>query len=199
MKLIAYLPNAEIKDATTAQQWFSHFNLKVQLADLNTNRLSTFTAQGATILVFGSLPKQFEGRVERPILLPDIKELEPKPENAKHRALMIKALTQLSEEIEELVEKEIIDTKKIRAEDLPDAEAKHLLLLKETIDNLEKKSFFLKAQNGRLVEINSTGQPTNQQVDLAMSFEELYTIRLAMDVLGKREVSIVSTGNKSSD
>lgn len=203
MKLLVYIENplSIVYDSLSQQQiaelWFTYFHLNVQIANFQTHRIERFTEARTTVLTFGPLPKRLEGKVKY-IELPTFIELKKIEENLATRTSAINTLTQLKKDIEDLTQKEVVETKKIDAEDLPDLEAKHLILLKESIDKLGKTSFLLKSKNGKLVEINSTGQLDNQQVDFALSFEELYMVRLAIDVLGTKEVSIVSINSENN-
>ena len=79
----------------------------------------------------------------------------------------------------------------ISEDDMPDLDAKHLLVLKELIKKSGSKVCFQTAKNGKIIAI-CYEKPSNVEADIYISFEELYTIRQIMDILDVDNVKLVN-------
>jgi len=75
--------------------------------------------------------------------------------------------------------------------DLPELHRYHVLALQKLLEKSGRKFCLMATKNGKSIAIGETF-PTDLKVDIKISFEELYTIRNTMDILGLDNVSLVN-------
>jgi hypothetical protein len=121
--------------------------------------------------------------------LPHPKQLVKIAENKDTREVTLNTLTKLKEELAlEIYQPEV---KKYEEGDLPDLEHRQLLLLQKLVEESSKGYCIQTTKNGKLIAIGATPQ-SGKAADIQMSFQELFLLRLAMDILGVTEVDIVT-------
>jgi len=129
------------------------------------------------------------------IELPHFKYLTPLQGNKDKRQFAYDALVELNNFLkqEAFLPAEIHVTK----EDLPDLDRYHLAMLSKMTEQNNKDTCFQISKNGKLIEIGFKPKPS--KADVFLTFEEVYTIRSLMDVMGVKEVDLVrdnkNTGN----
>jgi hypothetical protein len=132
------------------------------------------------------------------VRLPSLKQLTPLQQNKEPRQQAKEQLAQASEVLQEtLLEPEVL---LVTEQDLPDLNARQILLLQKLMEDNGQTHCFQTTKNGKLIEIR-TAHNEGSKADIQVTFEELYTARLVLDVLGTTEVSIVHTqsAKKPSD
>lgn len=86
----------------------------------------------------------------------------------------------------------------VSEKDLPELSAIQLLLLKKMTDEEGKKSCFQTTKGGKIIEISN--EPLeNSNADVHLTFNEVFTVRSIMDVLGVSQVDLVSITENNSD
>jgi hypothetical protein len=157
-------------------------------------RLEKRLEPDATVVSFGGFATTYaqqcieeEGldRV-RLVTLPAPSKLVNKKENASLRQETLSILSSLKKELER--KRVEISRKTILSTDLPDFEAQHLLVLKKLMEG--RKSCYQTTVGGKLIVIGE--EDKRVPADICLSFEELYTVKLIMELLGVKEVSIIA-------
>jgi len=122
------------------------------------------------------------------INLPEVKSLHQKAENESSRQEALKKLMLL---------KDIIDNKNIvnHSEDekvidpLPGKNLKDLKRLEQTLVEKNINKWISTTKNGKTIQISI--KPETSETDINITFEELYALKFAMDVLDINEFTIV--------
>jgi hypothetical protein len=79
----------------------------------------------------------------------------------------------------------------ITEKDMPELDKLHMLALQKLISKSNSKFCIKAAKNGKTIAIGDS-IPTDLKADIKISFEELYTVRNVMDILGIDSVSLVN-------
>ena len=119
---------------------------------------------------------------------PDISVLVGSTNNkAKQEAY--KQLLELKEKLSRPEEIPPTENKKLTAEPLPDISPEQILILQEEI--IENKKEYWQGKNKQGNTIRLTVKPETSEADINMTFAELYTLKIAMEVLQLKEIEIV--------
>jgi len=128
------------------------------------------------------------------VVLKDVEALHSKPGNEPHRKEALAELTKLKQFLAEDRYQPTHVT--LTSEDLPDLDSKHLLMLQKLTETNQTERCFQTTKNGKLIEIRDKPSGSSK-ADICITFEEIYTVRQIMDVLGTSEVTLVN--NTKSD
>jgi len=199
--VIAILPKEESdKDSIqTARKWLKLTEQEFDLISPSSHQLEDYVKSGKIIFTFGEVnSKSLQSPDLNIVKLPSLKDLAKVKENVERRKETSELLISYRDKIEKIKEKLVTKVKVMKDSDLPDFSPKQLIELRNFISELDKKSYVLKAKNGKLVEINEDGTQTVELADFAISFSELCAIRIAQDILGISEVQIVASATKTN-
>jgi hypothetical protein len=171
--------------------------------NIPTHRIEDHITNNSIVIIFGNtLQKNIESFIEekrleniKVFLLPKPSQLTREEKNSFAR---IEAFQKL-QQIKELVKTDLFhpDSIKITEADLPDLDARHLLYLEKLTEEAGRITCFQTSRQGKLIEISK--EPQNEsQADIHLTFQEIYTIRLIMDVLNVKEVHLVPNSKKDT-
>lgn len=193
--VVAFTYKASKEDAERANKCMDMLGVPYNVYDIPSYRVEGHLHDGQVVFSFGKtiglMVDEYiksKGLNVRSIQLPHLKQLRPLKDNVATREqvkLLLEAETELLHSAAEAPM-----PAEISLEDLPDLSHMHILLLKKMIDEKGQKTCLQVSRNGKKVLIGN--EPDKQiEHDLFITFEELYTIRQAMDVLGVEKVNVV--------
>ena len=147
---------------------------------------------GDVAITFGTAPAlaiQDCEKVIQQVKLPAPKMLVSKAGNEPSRDVAWNSLKELGKKLtnETFTPTDI----RITAADMPDLDAKHLLMLKKLTEKSNSKFCVQVSRNGKTIVIGDS-IPTEIQADIKISFEELYTVKNVMDILKVDSVELVN-------
>ena len=177
---------------------------KFDIFDLPSYKIDDHLEEDAAVVTFGKFAEKLVSQcIEekklinvRVLNLPSPRDLlHIEPNNSERRLRAWHRLQELKEEIKEETFRPT--GLKITERDLPDLDAKHILLLQKVTDENNRKTCIQVTKGGKLIEI-SNGPLEDSKADIHLTFHELYTIRLIMDVLEVSGVTLVESSKASS-
>lgn len=204
MKTIAFTHRiVEDTAIEAATKWLSLLQQECTIYNIPNYRVEDLVKSNTAVVTFGKIAglavQQYIAEKKltnvHHLQLPAIRSLEPREENRVARAAAHKQLEEMRRVIEE--ERYFPLDVIVKKEDLPDLDRRQIALLEKLTTNNGKSSCFQTSINGRLVEI-STEKKAESKADIHLTFQELLAIHLALDVLGTKEVTIVSTPQETS-
>lgn len=178
-----------------------HLGHRVAHIDMPHRRPADQLQAGDTIVSFGKLPATMAEQAIKDkgfrhcqhIKLAHPRELVATQQNKTHREEAFNALNQL---------KISLETKRfqptgllVTEEDLPELEAKQLLLLEKLTDKAGESSCFQTTKGGKLIEIGINPKQ-DSNADIFLTFEEIYTIRAIMDILQVESIDLCRAENQ---
>jgi len=201
-KVIAFTNAAKQEETKRVNKWLEILEQEYSILNIPQFRVEDHVKPGVTVITFGAfLERAVTQYIEskevsgvRVIKLPNLQRLEMKDGNVQSRE---KAMAQLFD-LKELLKEEIFQPLEIiiTDKDLPDLDRRHLAMLQKLTEETGKTSCFQVSKNGKVIEI---GEKNNDKADIHVSFEEIYTIRQTMDVLGVNEVRLVKHNEKTNN
>ena len=148
---------------------------------------------GDAVITFGAtaaMAVQDYKKAIQLLTLPAPKNLLDKPANGQSREQAWEMIQKFAESINQ---KAISPTKiEITEADMPDLDAKHLLVLERLIERSGSQVCFQASKNGKTIAICYTNNIDQVEADVKITFEELYTVRNVMDILGVDKVELVN-------
>lgn len=195
-KAVGFTYKAKKEDLDRATKCMDMLGVKYDLYNIPQFRAEGHIHNGQTVFVFGSTAqlaaetyvkdKKIDARI---VILPHLKDLRPLGTNKETRdktRLILEAESDvLTSQVTEVEESEVC------IDDLPDLTHHHLLMLKKMVEERGDDTCLQVSRNGKKILIGA--RPVEAiEYDMFISFEELYTIRQAMDVLGVERVNVVS-------
>jgi hypothetical protein len=198
MQVIAFTHNVtDPSELITIESWLATLCADVKLFNIPNHKMEDHVKSGMAVVTLGRIASITlqqvvnEKKIQnvRHVSLPQIKSLAPKPENKEARAEAMNKLKELKAFIElDIYQPQVV---LVSESDIPDLDAKHLLMLQKMTEAAGKNSCFQCTKNGRLIEISTT-HLENSKADVHLTFHEVYTIKTLMDVLKVTEVELVS-------
>jgi hypothetical protein len=192
-KVLVFLYKASNEDIEIAKKWVDSLEIAYSLLPIPQFRIEDHIVEKVKVITFGMAGRLAKQYVEeknfcsvRIIELPAPKDLIKNTQNLKNRKAALDKLKQLKEELS--LERFMPEKVEIKEGDLPDLDRLHLLMMQKVIENMGENTYFQTSKNGQLIEIAS--KPI-QEADIHISFEELYTVRQILDVLGVEKVSLI--------
>lgn len=195
--ILAFTYKTTSEDKEIVEKCLSILGKDYKLFDIPSHRVEDQLSSNATVLSFGKLAEmQVQSCISDKKLtnvkhekLPHPKYLVKVQENKEYREETLAKLSALKEKLDSDVYMPQVKT--YEEGDLPDLDHRQILLLQKMTEESGKGCCVQTTKNGKLITIGAAPQ-SGKTTDIQMSFQELYTLRLAMDILGVTEVNIVT-------
>ena len=195
LKLICFTHKASPEHTEIVKKWIGATGIDgVQLYNIPNHKPEDLIRDNTVVVTFGKFAElavaycftEKQRKNARHIFLPHPRQLIPQIANKEYRAQAQAVIEELKVLMaEEIFQPELIV---ITEKDLPDIKRNELIMLKKLIEETGKNSCLITSKNGKLIQLGNG--PAKGKPDILLSFEELYGIRLIMDVLGVSEVEI---------
>ena len=188
----------DVEQLQLANKCLKVLGAEYRLLNIPNHRVEDHLAQGSTVITFGKLAgitvKQYI--TEKKLLgiqhieLPTLKNLFPIAANkeARHEAM------QKLKHAHDLLQLDIYQPHVVLVSenDIPDLDARQIVLLQKMTEEAGKTSCFQTTKNGKLIEISNKPLPSSK-ADIHLTFQELYTLRAMMDILGVSSAELITT------
>jgi len=201
-KVIVITYQATKEQLARAAKWVGLATEGGKYYNLPSFKVQDVITEDSIVIAFGQVASNNVKRLlnEKPIAniklyeLPHLSELIRKEQNTKWRAEAIQQLKTVKTELDSNLFRPTGLT--IKEQHLPNLNHRQLLLLQKITEEAGQESCFQVTKGGKLIEISN--EPlADSKATVHLTFRELYTIRIAMDVLGVHEVTLVS--NRKND
>jgi len=201
--VVAFTYKASSDDTALAQRILDFLGAPAKLFNIPQYTLKGNIRDGQCVITFGTATKlsvtQYleESRISaNHIPLPALRSLYNTPDNQDARAQVASILDELRPNLKASVFHP--ETIKIVEGDLPDLDARQILMLERITERAGKHTCIQTSKNGKVIQIGR--EPLKDiDADFYVTFEELYTMKLVMDVLGVKEVKLVNVLEKTTD
>jgi hypothetical protein len=200
MKVIAFLNNPLEKGLETAKNWLTILKpYEVDILYTPVDRIEDHLLSGYIVISFGKIASTIvrqciiDGKLTsiQQIELPIVKELAKEERYKQQRQEAFQKLTKLKEFLDNTPN---IDELIIKDTDLPDLTTQQILLLSKLMSNRDKS--FLVSKDNKVIQI---GESDNTDGNICLSWEELFALKMAMDVLCVNEVKLNAGSSKVSN
>lgn len=196
--LLAFTYKADAGNQEIVKKCLSFLEQEVKIYNIPNHRVEDVLKDNSVVITFGKFAELavqhfiFEKKLGnvRHEKMPAPKQLVKSELNKDFRVAALETL----KKIKEFMAQDILkpEVKVFEEGDLPDLDHKQLLLLQKIVEESKKGFCYQTTKNGKLIEIGVTHQP-NSKADIQISFEELFILRLIMDVLGTEKVELVTS------
>lgn len=194
-KVVGFTYKAQKEDFERAKKCLDLLNVEYDIFNIPQFRVEKNIQDNQVVFTFGAAAKLAaetyikETKVNAKLVsLPHLKSLRPTEQNKEHRDLTSTILKAegdfLASNVSDVCQSDLT------IDDLPDLTHQHILLLKKMVEDRGDDTCLQVAKNGKKILI---GQKPCKDIehDIFISFEELYTVRQAMDILGVEAVHVV--------
>lgn len=194
--IIAFTSRATQQQLDNASKWLDLLECKYHLYNIPHHRPENLVKENTIVVTFGKVSSKSVQQVVDEKQLRNVKHLSLPPlkdltRSEQNRATRQESLDQIRK-LKDYVKSDLFRPANVvvTEQDLPELDAKQLLLLKKITDDQEKTSCFQTTRGGKLIEI-SNEHLEESKADIHLTFSEIFTIRSLMDVLGVTEVELV--------
>lgn len=195
--LVAFTYKADLGSQEIVDKCLAFLEKSYKLYNIPNHRVEDLLKENTVVVTFGkfselavqhfvSEKKLLNIRHEK---LPHPKQLIKSETNQDYRTSAFEVLKKIKDFLEHDIY--IPEIKKIREEDLPDLDKRQIQMLKKIVEEDKKDSCYQMTKNGKLLEVGAVRRP-DSKAEAFLTFEELFTLRLLMDVF-KTEVELVSS------
>lgn len=198
-RVLAFMHNANQKQTELAKRVCKILGeIEVEIYNIPQHRVEDHIKNNSIVLAFGifasTAAEQYITEKQltnvRLLKLPHLKYLKSKTENIDYRASTFKKLQELKSTLEQDTFMPMPEEIVIKEEDLPALSARQIVLLEKMTEERNQETCLQTSKDGKLIEISCYPRE-GSKADIQITFQELYTIRAAMDILKVSEVTLV--------